>query len=62
MSAGRVHPRTLTLRHFEWLVASDEEQYVASCYHGQHYRQARESRRQDTLVLRPGILEREKMN
>ena len=41
---------------------SDEEQYVASCYHGQHYQQAREPWQQDTPAPRPDILEREKKN
>jgi hypothetical protein len=31
---------------YGWLAEGDEEQYVASCYHGQHCQQARESLRQ----------------
>ena len=46
----------LTLHHSEWQAASDEEQYVAFCYHERHYRQVREFLQRDIQERLPSIL------
>ena len=47
----------LTPHRFGWRVASDEEQYVASCYHEQRYQRARESQQQGIQGQQRGKLE-----
>ena len=38
----------LTPHHYGWQAEGDEEQYVASCYHGQRYQPTLGSRRRGT--------------
>jgi hypothetical protein len=48
---------SLTLHRYGWRVASDEAQYVVSCYHGRRCLQVRGSLQRDIQGRRLGRLE-----